>query len=753
LTNGIPIDLFATGEARWLEVQVAGEAPQPRVLLVSVPYALKAADAATLGGLPPSAFAMARPASEAASGVSPAITPNVASNVTTTGGTLGYVPEFSGVSSVVDSPIFVNTTGLVGIGTTTPTATLNVNGSTTLNGQLLLPATGTATATKGFSSQLVKVYTSAFNSSSASVVAPRFEWEAEVTGNNTAAPGATLNLLSSTTASGATETGFHFNANGTMNFVLGQAFPGTGTITGVTGGTGLIGGGAKGNVTLNLDTTKVPLLAANNTFTGNQSVTGSITSGASVFLPNTTSVTVGVVQLGAIPFLSNYGPMGSGNVFVGGAGNFTTTGRSNTAVGNVALHSDTTGNTNTAVGASALQRATTGSSNVAVGGSSLLGLTSGSNNIAVGVSALQSATTGMSNVAVGGAALFGATTGTSNVAVGGAALFGATTGSNNTAVGSSAMQNATTGATNTAVGGAALYSTTTGGNNTALGISALSTNTTGGSNSAFGVGAGKTSDGSNGTGSNDTAVGAYTTFGTGDLTNATAVGANVEVTQSNTMVLGCIAGTNGCPASVSVGIGTTTPSSLLTVNGSVTIIGAGSGIVFADGTIQTTAASQTTPPPPPDNLLNGSAGKPGGGSWGTYSDVRLKTLNGSFGSGLGQVMQLRPIRYRYKPDNGMGIRDADEHIGVVAQEVQRVIPEAVTENGKGYLLVNNDPIIWSMVNAIKEQQREIEQQRKLLRAQSAAMLSLVAEVRETRKTLRQVRAQTATGQLTMVAAK
>src|SRR5277367_5521183 len=50
--NGLPADLFASGEARWLEVQVAGETPQPRVLLVSVPYALKAADATTLGGLP-----------------------------------------------------------------------------------------------------------------------------------------------------------------------------------------------------------------------------------------------------------------------------------------------------------------------------------------------------------------------------------------------------------------------------------------------------------------------------------------------------------------------------------------------------------------------------------------------------------------------------------------------------------------------------------------------------------------------------
>ena len=140
--------------------------------------------------------------------------------------------------------------------------------------------------------------------------------------------------------------------------------------------------------------------------------------------------------------------------------------------------------------------------------------------------------------------------------------------------------------------------------------------------------------------------------------------------------------------------------------------------------------------------MNGCADKPGGGSWGTYSDGRLKkTVNGSFGSGLGQVMQLRPIRYRYKPGNALGIRDADEHIGVVAQEVQRVIPEAVTENGKGYLLVNNDPILWSMVNAIKEQQREIEEQQKLLRAQSAAMRSLEAEVRETHKTLRQVKTQ------------
>ncbi len=122
----------------------------------------------------------------------------------------------------------------------------------------------------------------------------------------------------------------------------------------------------------------------------------------------------------------------------------------------------------------------------------------------------------------------------------------------------------------------------------------------------------------------------------------------------------------------------------------------------------------------PDNLLtvNGSADKPGGGSWGTFSDARLKTVNGGFTPGLSQVMKIHPIHYRYKPDNAMGIRDTDEHIGVVAQDVQKVIPEAVTENSKGYLLVNNDPIIWTMLNAIKEQQREIKQQQNLLRRRS-----------------------------------
>ena len=48
--EGVPLQVFSSGEARWLGVQVQGEPAQPRVLLVSVPYALKAHEAETLSG-------------------------------------------------------------------------------------------------------------------------------------------------------------------------------------------------------------------------------------------------------------------------------------------------------------------------------------------------------------------------------------------------------------------------------------------------------------------------------------------------------------------------------------------------------------------------------------------------------------------------------------------------------------------------------------------------------------------------------
>ena len=126
--EGIPLDLFTSGEPRWLEVQVLspGEEPQSRVQLVSVPYALESANAQTLGGLPASAFAKATPGSESLSASSAGVAPvsavslpvagtglmasvpsatPVGQAVTTSGGTVNTVPMFSAVASIVNSQI------------------------------------------------------------------------------------------------------------------------------------------------------------------------------------------------------------------------------------------------------------------------------------------------------------------------------------------------------------------------------------------------------------------------------------------------------------------------------------------------------------------------------------------------------------------------------------------------------------------------------------------------------------------------
>lgn len=119
----------------------------------------------------------------------------------------------------------------------------------------------------------------------------------------------------------------------------------------------------------------------------------------------------------------------------------------------------------------------------------------------------------------------------------------------------------------------------------------------------------------------------------------------------------------------------------------------------------------------PDQRLsvNGDASKTGGGSWLAFSDRRLKNIKSPFNTGLKAVMQLQPVRYEYRANNALGLETAGEHVGFSAQEVQKVIPEAVTANSNGYLMVNNDPIIWTMLNAIKEQQKEITELKRQIR--------------------------------------
>ena len=337
--DGLPVDLFSAGQARWLGVSYNGGAEQPRVALLSVPYALKAGDAQTLGGLPASAFMLVAPSSSSP----PSATANLASadaadapppaGSVTGSGTLDFIPLWTSTSAIGNSALFQSGSGSaakVGINTTSPGATLDVKGTTNLEGLLTLPAQGAATAAAGKSSQPQNLVASSFNSSTSTAVNQTFQWKAEGSGNNTATPAGTLNLLFGSGTASPAETGLKLSSKGLFTFASGQTFPGTGTLTGVTtargsgltgggnsgtlalglttscsknqtlqwngsawacanvGGTGTItgvtagtdltGGGTSGTVTLNLDTTKIPQLAASNNFTASQSVSGSISA-------------------------------------------------------------------------------------------------------------------------------------------------------------------------------------------------------------------------------------------------------------------------------------------------------------------------------------------------------------------------------------------------------------------------------------------------------------------------------------------
>ena len=151
---GLPDDLFSQQERRWLGVQVQGQEEQARVLLVSVPYALKAHEADTLGGMPASAFIQAPPSGasadttaylnqlQIASGMGAPLSPPAPGFVSNapcppgTGPTANYVPLWfkPAVSSniICNSVIFqipFGAAGNIGIGTITPAAKLEVNGN------------------------------------------------------------------------------------------------------------------------------------------------------------------------------------------------------------------------------------------------------------------------------------------------------------------------------------------------------------------------------------------------------------------------------------------------------------------------------------------------------------------------------------------------------------------------------------------------------------------------------------------------
>src|ERR1700685_2535283 len=220
-TEGLPQELFTSGEARWLGVRVNGSEEQPRVLLLSVPYALKAADAQTLSGLPPSAFVMA--ATPSAAVALSSSSGSAGGNAPVGGsGTQNYVPLWTDSTGDLGNSVLYQlgsgSSAKIGINEKNPILTLDVNGSELVRGLLEMATTNYATPTKSYNSQPFNIESSAYNSSTAKYTLTHFQWQAEPTGNNTTSPGATLNLLYGTDPAAPAETGLMLSSTGVFTF-------------------------------------------------------------------------------------------------------------------------------------------------------------------------------------------------------------------------------------------------------------------------------------------------------------------------------------------------------------------------------------------------------------------------------------------------------------------------------------------------------------------------------------------------------
>ena len=253
-SGGFPTELFSasSGGSRWLGVTVARQPEQPRVLLASVPYALKAADADTLGGLPASSYvttqqlaargAMAAPATTAVitgSGAAAALAPastaavesagagNSVTQAAVTGtGTANYLPLWTSGTNLGVSKIYQASGGFVGINTNTPLLQLDVNGNSIFRGSFQMAPQGVATASTPQPSHSFQWQASLYDSSKKAAVNEAFGFRTVSATNNVANPSAKLDLFYGPGGGTLADTGLSISKSGVISFVTGQQFNG-----------------------------------------------------------------------------------------------------------------------------------------------------------------------------------------------------------------------------------------------------------------------------------------------------------------------------------------------------------------------------------------------------------------------------------------------------------------------------------------------------------------------------------------------
>lgn len=134
----------------------------------------------------------------------------------------------------------------------------------------------------------------------------------------------------------------------------------------------------------------------------------------------------------------------------------------------------------------------------------------------------------------------------------------------------------------------------------------------------------------------------------------------------------------------------------------------------------------------PNNTLsvNGTANKPGGGTWTVFSDKKLKKNINSYNEGLELITKVRTVNFQYneKLEEIWGKSNAIKDKvfqGVIAQELQIIAPDMVNEvnidikndHGKvikteSVLEVDPNKFTYAIINAIQQQQKQIEELQK-----------------------------------------
>ena len=113
-------------------------------------------------------------------------------------------------------------------------------------------------------------------------------------------------------------------------------------------------------------------------------------------------------------------------------------------------------------------------------------------------------------------------------------------------------------------------------------------------------------------------------------------------------------------------------------------------------------------------------GNPGylSNSW--ISDKRLKYVGHEFTSGLDKIRELKVFNYTFKNDKAK-----TPHVGVIAQDLQKVFPDAVSKGDDGFLQIRLEDMFYALVNAVKELDSKITEltnQVKILQEQNKQII-------------------------------